>query len=189
MDNYVVVDIETTGLSRHRHKITEIAAVKVKNKKIVDKFHTLINPEVRIPEFITNLTGIDNDLVKDEPRIHEVLPDFLDFVEDHILVAHNATFDYGFLTKNCFDCGLSLQNQRLCTRKLANRLLQDLPSKRLSCLCNYFDVVNERAHRAMQDTLATTEIFTNFLDMLEEQNIKGPEEVMKFERSRIKRMR
>ena len=186
MKSYVVVDIETTGLSKNRHKITEIAAVKIKKGKIVDKFHSLINPEVRIPSFITKLTGIDNDLVKGEPVIKEILPNFLDFIKEDIFVAHCATFDYGFLAKNCENHGFKLNNTRLCTRKLANRLLQDLPSKKLSCLCEYFDVINEDAHRAMSDTLVTADIFSRFLAMLSKQNIKKQEDVIRFEKSKIK---
>ncbi|MCK5107364.1 MAG: 3'-5' exonuclease [Nanoarchaeota archaeon] len=185
MKSYVVLDIETTGLSKHRHKITEIAAVKIKNKKIVDKFHTLINPEVKIPSFITRLTGIDNELVKNKPLIHEVLPNFLNFLENEVIVAHCATFDYGFLLKNCEEHNLIFNNEKLCTRKLANRLLTNLPSKKLSCLCEYYDLTNETAHRALSDTLVTAEIFSNFLDELSKRDIKCMEDVFKFEQSKI----
>lgn len=185
MKSYVVLDIETTGLSKYRHKITEIAAVKIKKGKVVGKFHSLVNPKVRIPSFITKLTGIDNELVKNEPLIHEVLPDFLSFVQDEVIIAHCATFDHGFLSKNCEEHNLVFQNTKLCTRKLANRLLTELPSKKLSCICEHFNLNNKQAHRAMSDTLVTADIFSRFLNMLSKQNIKEQEDVIKFESSKI----
>jgi len=97
---YIVLDIETTGLSRYIHKITEIAAVKVKDNKIIEEYQTLVNPETKIPRFITRLTGIDNEMVKDAPTINEVMPGLLKFLGNHTIVAHNATFDYGFIAYN-----------------------------------------------------------------------------------------
>ena len=186
--DYVIVDIETTGLSRHFHKITEIAAVKVRGDNVIDTFSTLVNPKCHIPSFITRLTGIDNEMVKDAPSIRKVLPDFLDFLGDSVFVAHNATFDYNFLDHNCrIHLKKTLKNPKLCTRKLANRLHHYLPSKKLSSLCKYFDVVNEAAHRAMGDAAATTTIFNYFLINLEERGINTTEDILKFQDSRIKR--
>lgn len=187
MKSYVVLDIETTGLSKNRHKITEIAAVKISNGKIVEKFHSLVNPEVKIPSFITRLTGIDNKLVANEPIIKEVLPKFLKFLQTEIIVAHNATFDYGFLSKNCEDHNLAFNNAKLCTRKLANRLLTELPSKKLSCLCDHFELNNKQAHRAMSDTLVTADIFAKFLEQLSKKEICEECDVFKFESSKIVR--
>lgn len=99
-DEYIVLDIETTGLSKYMHNITEIAAVKIKDDKIVDEFHTLINPKEPIPRFITRLTGITNEMVKNSPTIKEALPDFLEFLGSTTIIAHNATFDYGFIEYN-----------------------------------------------------------------------------------------
>jgi DNA polymerase III epsilon subunit family exonuclease len=179
---FVVLDIETTGLSRYSNKITEIAAVIVKDGKIHDEFHTLVNPEVRIPGFITKLTGIDNAMVKDAPKIRSVMPEFVKFLGDHIIVAHNASFDYGFLDENAVSSiGKGLTNEVLCTRKLANRLVPDLPSKKLSCLCEHFGVSNQQAHRAKGDVYATVEIFNNFLMMLKQKEITAPEEILRFQ--------
>ena len=176
---YVVIDIETTGLSRNYHKITEIAAVKVNKGKIGQQFQSLINPETRIPSFITRLTGIDNNMVKDAPVIQDVMPEFVDFLGDKIFVAHNAGFDYGFLNHNAEE---EIKNPRLCTRKLANRLLPNLTSKKLEVLCRYFKINNNNAHRAMSDTLATVDVLTNFLEMMHKKGFKTPEEVIKFEK-------
>lgn len=180
MGDYVVLDIETTGLSRYYHKITEIAAVKYRDGKVLDEFHSLVNPEVPIPRFITRLTGIDDETIKDADTIDKVLPRFLDFLGDGVVVAHNAAFDYGFLRFNAQNMGFDLANEKICTRRLANRLLPDLPSKRLSCLCEHFGLVNERAHRAMGDTKVTMDLFSKFLGMLEDKGIRGTE-VLEFQ--------
>jgi len=183
MKRYVVLDLETTGLSRSRHNITEIAAVRVEEGVVVDKFHSLVNPCERIPRFITRLTGITDDMVRDCPTIDKILPDFLDFLGEDVIVAHNATFDYGFISHNVEKhVGIEFRNKRLCTRKLANRLLSDLPSKRLSYLCEHFEIVNTQAHRAMADTLVTADIFSRFLAMMYDNDV---EDIFKFESSRI----
>jgi DNA polymerase III subunit alpha, Gram-positive type len=126
MEKYVILDIETTGLCKHYDKITEIAAIKISNGKIIDEFQTLINPKCTIPNFITKLTGINNDMVKNSPTIEQVLPNLFKFIEDEIIIAHNATFDYGFIEHNAKKYGYKFCNDKLCTRKLANRLLPDL---------------------------------------------------------------
>lgn len=178
---FIVLDLETTGLSARRHKITEIAAVKVFNNQIIDKFQTLINPEVSIPRFITKLTGITNDMVKEAPVINDVLPKFKDFIGDHTIIAHNATFDYGFLLHNFYEHDRTiLNNETICTVKLANRLLPHLPSKKLSSVCEYYEITNKEAHRAMSDVLATTEVFSKFLEQLAKSNITEEREIIKF---------
>lgn len=183
--SYVIVDIETTGLSREKSRITEIAAVVFDGNRIVREFQTLVNPQKPISYTITHLTGITNQMVANAPIISEVLPSFLEFLEWHILVAHNASFDYGFLNHNSIlHLNQWISNDVLCTRKLANRLLPELPSKRLSCICEHFWVINQRAHRALEDVLATTEIFKSFLEMLEIQWIAQHEDILLFQNSK-----
>lgn len=187
---YTVVDIETTGLSKHRHAITEIAAVKYRGGEVMGEFQTLVNPETHIPSFITKLTGIDDEMVKDAPTIQTVIPNFVEFLGDSVLVAHNATFDYGFLTVNAAEhLGSELANEKICTRKLANRLLPDLYSKRLGCLCEHFGVVNEQAHRAMGDVRATAQVFEQFLSMLAEKGFRTKDDVQKFESMALRKCR
>ena len=176
---YMVIDIETTGLSKYYHKITEIAAVLVNNGKIKKQFQTLVNPEVHIPSFITRLTGIDDDLVEDAPLIHEAMPDFLKFLGNRIFVAHNATFDYGFLNHSAEN---EIENSRLCTRKLANRLVPDLHSKKLGILCEHFGIKNNQAHRAMGDALATAELLNYFFEILNKKGFSTPKDILKFEK-------
>jgi DNA polymerase-3 subunit alpha (Gram-positive type) len=185
MGNYVILDIETTGLSKHRHRITEIAAIKIKGEDIVGEFQSLVDPEVPIPKFITSLTGITNEMVKDAKTIDKVLPSLIDFIGSDILVAHSATFDHGFLKYNAEKIGIRFFNEKLCTRKLANRLLQNLPSKKLGCVCEHLEIVNEQAHRAMADTKATMKIFLKFKRMMYELDIKTPEDIKMFEKATI----
>jgi DNA polymerase III epsilon subunit family exonuclease len=176
---YIIIDIETTGLSKHIHKITEIAAIKLDKGEIKGKFQTLVNPKVHIPSFITRLTGIDDNLVKDAPLIHDIMPDFLKFLGDKIFVAHNATFDYGFLNHNA---KIDIENPRLCTRKLANRLVPDLYSKRLGVLCEYFKIKNNQSHRAMGDALATVELLNYFFKILNKKGFSTPKDILNFEK-------
>jgi DNA polymerase III subunit alpha, Gram-positive type len=179
---YVVVDIETTGLSKSYHRITEIAALRMQNGVVRKEFHTLVNPQVRIPSFITRLTGISNEMVKDAPTIKETIPEFVGFLGDDVFVAHNATFDFGFLSHSAQQHhNVFLANDRLCTRKLATRLLPDLPSKRLSALCEHFRITNEQHHRAMADAQATALVLNNFLDLLKTRGITQQEDVLRFQ--------
>ncbi|MBT3405730.1 hypothetical protein HN419_01030 [Candidatus Woesearchaeota archaeon] len=181
-EGFVVVDIETTGLSAYMHKITEIGAVKVKDGEVVDRFQSLVNPGVKIPRFITRLTGIDDEMVKDAPKISEVIGSFVDFVGEDVFIAHNATFDFKFLSHNAeVHLGEGLNNSRLCTRKLASRILSELPSKKLSSVCEHYDVENESAHRAMGDVNATLEIFFKMCETLRENEIDNFDKIEKFE--------
>lgn len=182
MDTYVILDIETTGLSRYKNKITEIAAVKIIEGEIIDRFETLVNPQEHIPSFITHLTGIDDEMVKDARTIDKILPEFLKFIEDYAIVGHNVTFDYGFLNYNSvIYLEKEIPNKKICTKKLANRILPELPSKKLSTICEHFEIINQNAHRAMADVLATTEIFNRFRNILSDFGIKELDDLLEFE--------
>jgi len=184
-----VIDIETTGLSKYYHKITEIAAAKIENGKITERFQMLINPRVEIPRFITRLTGIDNEMVRDAPRIEEVLPRFLHFLGDDVFVAHNATFDFGFLDFNVTKhLEFGLPNKRLCTRKLANRLFPHLHRRRLIDLCELFGIRNNQAHRAFGDVEATVGVFTNIVRILGDRGIFKESDIFKFEKSPLRKL-
>jgi DNA polymerase III subunit alpha, Gram-positive type len=185
---FTIIDIETTGLSKHYHKITEIAAVKLKNKKIVKTYQTLINPKVKIPGFITKLTGINNEMVKDSPTIKQILPSFIKFIKDDIFVAHNASFDYGFLEHNIkVHNKKEFNNQKLCTRKLANRLFPELQRKRLQDLCCHLNIKNKGAHRALSDVKATVGVFNHMLYLLNKQGLTNSKDILNFEKSPIKK--
>ena len=183
---YTVVDIETTGLSKEYHRITEIAAAKMRNGTIVEQYETLVNPQVLIPSFITRLTGINNNMVRNAPTLSKVLPSFVDFLGSDVFVAHNATFDYGFLHHHLKHHGKELRNERLCTRKLANRLFPELAHKRLSDLCAHLNVRNVQAHRALGDVQATAAVFSNMLGILQSKGVSEVKDVLKFERAQIR---
>ena len=185
--SFTIIDIETTGLSKYTDKITEIAAAKFRDGELVESFQTLVNPQVKIPRFITKLTGIDNELVKDAPTIDLALPHFMDFLGDDVFVAHNATFDFGFLNHNMeIHHNASISNKTLCTRKLANRLLPSLPRKRLQDLCERFEVTNNQAHRALGDVHATVSVFTEMMKMLNAKGMSEVSSILEFER-RVRR--
>lgn len=185
-EKYIILDIETTGLSKHMHKITEIAAIKVKNKKIIQEFQTLVNPEIKIPPFITSLTGINNLMVRDSPLIEEVMPKFLNFIKEEPIVAHCATFDHGFLNYNSQIClNKEILNQRICTRKVSRRLIPNISSYKLSTLCEHFKIKNLKAHRAMGDVRATNLLFNQLLDLLKMQGIEKMNEIINFQDSKI----
>jgi DNA polymerase III subunit alpha, Gram-positive type len=178
---FIVLDLETTGLSPYSNKITEIAAMKIQNGKLIDTFHTLVNPQVPIPSFITRLTGITNELVSSSPKISEVLPSLKEFIEETPIVAHNAAFDLKFLAHNfMIHANHQLLNRAVCTRKLATRLLNDLPSKKLSCLCEYYNIENSQAHRALSDTQATVEVFNHFCNQLKQLGCQSTDDLIHF---------
>ena len=160
---YIVLDLETTWLIPYREWITEIAAIKCRNWKILDEFQTLINPERHIPNWIVRLTWITNEMVADAPTIKEVMPIFSEFLGNAIIVWHNVSFDFRFLSYYHYQCMWNyLENETLCTLKIARKLLPELPNKKLWTICEYFGITNERAHRAMWDTRATLKVLERY---------------------------
>ena len=175
--SFVVFDIETTGFSSTNDKITEIGAVKIENFEIVDVFSELINPEIDISYKIQELTGITNDLVADKPKIEEILPKFLEFVGDDVLVAHNADFDMGFISQKSREQNLEFKNKSIDTLTLARILLPDLKRHRLNVIAKALGIPLLNHHRAVDDAKATAHIFIKFLEMLKKQGIEKLSEV------------
>jgi DNA polymerase-3 subunit alpha (Gram-positive type) len=162
---FVVFDLETTGAKTPPCRITEIGAYRVKGGAIIGEFHTLVNPETAIPPFITSLTGISNVMVEDAPRFHEVVHDFLEFIGDAVLVAHNAPFDMGFLNteiRRIYE-DYRVANPCLCTVQLSRRLLPHVENHKLKTLAEYYSVSLVNHHRAGDDARATAQIFVNLL--------------------------
>lgn len=177
-DTYVVFDIETTGLSKEKEMITEIGAVKVADGKIIERFSTFVNPQRPISAEITKLTGITDDMVKDAPTIENVLPEFLKFCEDTVLVAHNASFDTGFIRIAAERAGLGeLHHTIVDTLELARALLPELNKHKLDIVCEHLGVTLNGHHRAVNDAEATAEVFIKFLDMLAEKKIFTLDEI------------
>ncbi|MBQ3235116.1 MAG: 3'-5' exoribonuclease [Clostridia bacterium] len=155
---YVVVDIETTGTDVTSDKITEIGAVRIKNGIIVESFQTLIDPEVALSKKITELTGITDEMLVGQPKIHEAYPDFIKFLGDSVFVAHNADFDYRFLKGAGKELGYYLENEYEDTLIISRKVLPFLPNHKLNTVCAHFNI-EFRHHRALSDAFATAEAF------------------------------
>jgi len=176
---YVVFDIETTGLSPRYNKIIEIGAVKIKNGKIQDTFSEFINPEVPIPYTITKLTSITDQMVMEAPTIDEILPKFMEYVGDAILVAHNASFDTGFIKEFCKQLDIPFDSTIMDTMTLAHVLIPELGKYTLDRLCKQFNVSLEHHHRACDDAAATAEIFLKMLKMVHDKGVDTVNELNK----------
>lgn len=163
---YVVFDIETTGLNNAVDEITEIGAVKLKNYEIVDTFSAIVNPGKPIPEKITQLTGITDDMVRDKPSIEEVLPEFLNFVGKATLVAHNAKFDTGFIRAKAKRCSMDFSNTIIDTLTLSRWLLPELKRHKLNLICEHLGIKLLNHHRAVDDAEAAANILIKFLKIL-----------------------
>lgn len=176
-DEFVVFDIETTGLSPIKDKITEIGAVRIKHGKIAGKFSELINPEIPIPENITKLTGITDEMVRDKETIKEILPKFLEFVGDCPLVAHNAGFDCGFIRAKAGELGLNVSNTVIDTLQLSRVLLPELKKHKLNLVCEHLGISLENHHRAADDAEATALMMMKFIDMIKDKGIEDVAEI------------
>ena len=171
-DTYVVFDIETTGFSPKLNKIIEIGAVKVENGVIIDKYSTFVNPKVPIPFEIEQLTSINDDMVIDAKPIEEILPEFMEFCQDAVMVAHNADFDMSFIKHNCKEQGIKKDFTILDTVALARNLLPSLHRFKLDTVAKALGVSLENHHRAVDDAGCTAEIFVKFVQMLRERGIE-----------------
>ena len=171
---YVVFDLETTGAKTPPCRITEIGAYRVVDGMIVDEFHTLVNPEMPIPFFISLLTGITDDMVVSAPKFSEVVDDFLNFIGDSVIVAHNAGFDMRFLNHEVGRIyeDYRLSNPSLCTVQLSRSLLPDIENHRLKTVADHFSVELVNHHRANEDALATAKIFVRLLDDLQTRGVR-----------------
>lgn len=163
--SYVVVDVETTGgRPEHGDRITEIAAVRVAGGAVREVYETLVNPERPIPPMITRLTNISWDMVKDAPRFREIVPRVGDALRGQIFVAHNAAFDWGFVSAEFARAtGERLEGRRLCTVRLARRLLPQLPRRSLDVVARHYGVEIAARHRAAGDALATAHVLLALL--------------------------
>ncbi|MDE5538986.1 MAG: 3'-5' exoribonuclease, partial [Bacilli bacterium] len=139
VSDYVVFDLETTGLEPKTNEIIEIGALKYKNDELVEEFSVLINPECPISDTITNITGIRDDMIKDAPTIKEVLPKFIDFIGDLPLVAHNSSFDLSFIEEKIKKLGLQMiSNTNIDTVDVAKKYIPQAYNYKLTTLKNYF---------------------------------------------------
>lgn len=167
----VVFDIETTGFSPLKNRIIEIGAVRVEEGRIIDKFSSFVNPDVPIPFEIEKLTGINDNMVLDAPKIDRVLPEFLEFCRGAVMVAHNAGFDISFIKENARQQGLEFDPTVLDTVSLARVLLPNLNRFKLDTVAKELKINLANHHRAVDDAGATAEIFVRFIKMLKERDI------------------
>lgn len=156
---FICFDIETTGLSAARDKITEIGAVKVENGIITDKFSTFVNPEMPIPQKITQLTGITDEMVKDAPSQSEAVSAFLEFASDNVLVAHNAPFDTSFIAKACEDMGREYNYTSIDTVAISRAILTDIKNCKLDTVAKFLRLGEFNHHRATDDAEMLAKIF------------------------------
>lgn len=157
--DYVVFDLETTGLSPDRDTIIEIGALKVIQGKVYDRFSEFINPHQPLTAQISQLTGITDAMLADARDLQPVVRDFINFSEGFVVVGHNLTFDYRFTKNAAVKFGLSFDREGIDTLKIAKTVHKDLPSRSLGALCEHYGIVNSSAHRAYHDALATAKLY------------------------------
>jgi DNA polymerase III epsilon subunit family exonuclease len=179
---FVVLDLETTGAKAPPCRVTEIGAFRVKGNAIVDKFHTLVDPEMPIPPFISALTGISNEMVAGAPKFSSVVPSLLEFIGDSVIVAHNARFDMGFLN---YEIGrvyedYRLGNPSLCTVQLSRNLLPAIENHKLNTVARHFEIELINHHRACEDAYATAQIFLNLLSDLADRGVRDLRSARRF---------
>lgn len=163
-DEYIVFDIETTGLNATNDRITEIGAVRMKGGEILDRFSAFVNPQIPIPPKIVELTSITDAMVADAPTIDVVLKDFLEFVGDRVLVAHNANFDIGFIKQKSVECGYDFHPVYIDTVEMSRALLPELKKHKLNIVAEHLGVSLEGHHRAVNDAECLAGIFKIFLE-------------------------
>ena len=166
MGNYsvVVLDFETTGLSAEYERVIEVGAVLIENNRVVDRFQSLMNPGRRISSFIENYTGITNDMLRTAPPVAEVMHDFSDFIAEHHLVAHNASFDRRFLESELRRINRQRSHEFACSMLASRRLYPDAPSHRLETLVNYKKLKTSGVyHRALADAEMTGQLWLEMI--------------------------
>jgi DNA polymerase III epsilon subunit family exonuclease len=172
--DFVVVDVEATGGSPGRgDRLTEVAAVRVREGQVVDSFESLINPQRPIPPTVSRLTDITDEMVAEAPTFRQVAEPLRKALEGAVFVAHNVGFDWRFLVaeyQRCF--GGRLGGERLCTLRLARKLHPELPRRSLHALADYYAIASDRWHRAGPDARATAELFDHFLKRLGEEGVE-----------------
>ncbi len=167
---FVVFDIETTGFSPKKNKIIEIGAVKMKDGEILDRFSEFVDPREPIPFHITKLTSITDDMVIGAPTRDEIIPRFVEFCKDSILVGHNVGFDISFINENCRQLGIDVDYTTVDTMGLSRAFFPRQAKHNLDALCKTLGVVNEHHHRAVDDAECTAKIFQKFIPMMLNEN-------------------
>lgn len=159
LKSYLAFDVETTGLSPESDEIIEIGALKVRDGKVCERFISLVKPPEPVSERITQITGITNEMLEDAAPKERVIPAFLDFCGDEVLIGHNLPFDYGFVKNQAGLFGLPFEKQGIDTLRIARSVHRGRQSNSLEALCEKYSIVNSSAHRAYHDALATAKLY------------------------------
>jgi len=158
--DYTAIDIETTGFSPEFDSIIEVAAVRIRDGKIADEFSSLVNPGREIDSFISDLTGITDDMIKDAPPFEDIASKFLEFIGSDVLIGHNVSFDINFLYDNLEECNLDLKNDFIDTRRISKRIFKEMKKYTLADVAERCKVCNEEeAHRALADAHAAYQCY------------------------------
>ena len=174
---YCILDIETTGLSFRTEKITELGAVKYRNGEVIGEFECFVNPQKPIPQEVVEVTHITDEMVKNAGTIEEVLPKFLEFIGQDVIVAHNADFDVGFIKYNAEKLGYSLENTYIDTLRLAKDLFPDYKKYKLGIIAQHLGIQVDVAHRALDDVITLMKVFKVMLEMLAQKKVKKVEDI------------
>lgn len=188
--SFCIIDLETTGGNYKKDKIIEIGLVRVEKLKIVEEKSYLVNPEKDIPDFIQKLTKISQAKVKDKPVIEDIIDEVIDFIGDDILVAHNTSFDVPFLNGVISTLGKpELENKVICTNVMTKHLMPEILSSNLNYMCRLFNIEHSKAHRALDDALATAKLLILYCEIFIEKNISKVNQLYyprnKFELDRV----
>lgn len=165
IDEYVVIDLEMTGLSAKSDQIMEIGAVKIKNNQVVETMECLVNPKCKIPTRVMEITGITDEMVQAGRDTDEAISELLDFMAGHIIVGQNINFDYSFLKQWAVNHKRPLEAKACDTLKIARVLLPADQPKKLENLCQYFGIERARAHRALDDAIETWQVFEKLKEL------------------------
>jgi len=160
---FAIIDIETTGGNPRRDKITDIAVIIHDGIKVIRQFSSLVNPECRIPYHITALTGITNEMVSGAPRFYEIAKELVELTSETVFVAHNVSFDYGFIKSEFQRLGYDFKREKLCTVRLSRKIIPGHASYSLGRLCDDLNIEINNRHRALGDAIATAQLFNILL--------------------------
>ena len=163
VQDFICIDLETTGLNPKKDRIIEIGAVKVRNGKIVATFQQLIDPKQQLEERVELLTGIASKELEGQPTIQEVLPKLREFLGEDVLLGHRVLFDYSFLKRTFTNEKISFERKGIDTLKLARQFVTECESKKLESLCKHYGITHQ-AHRALGDALATVELYQKLVE-------------------------
>ena len=159
LEQYVALDLEMTGLNPKRDQIIEIGAARIKNGVVKETYETFVCPTMKIPQKVTEITGITDEMIKDAPEIKGIFGEVISFLGEDVLLGHNLIFDYSFLKQEAINEKIPFEKQGVDTLKIARKVLPNLEHRTLEYLCGYYKISRENGHRALCDAVATAELF------------------------------